>query len=290
VTRVTFTATQLFQTQSVAALDSNVECSCDASRLHDLRIDVRETEHPAGPNAMDGTADRAENAPENATPSEVPQLHATERRLLGVLIEKGLTTPEYYPMTVNALIAGCNQKNNRDPVTQLDETSVVETLRSLEAKGLAASVIADTGRVNRWRQDLGRKFELNAVELGIVGELLLRGAQSEGDLRGRASRMRPIETLEVLRELLAHLRGKKFVVRLSPEGSARGVRWTHTLGPHEERQAEPEQKTNREVAAAPPLFATATHAAPPPSPDLVARIVALEARVARLEKLSGPPS
>jgi hypothetical protein len=100
----------------------------------------------------------------DAPPTEVPHLHAGERRVLGVLIEKGMTTPEYYPLTVNALIAGCNQKNNREPVTSLDEDSVMAALRSLEAIGLAASVIADTGRVNRWRQDLGRKFELNAVQ------------------------------------------------------------------------------------------------------------------------------
>lgn len=200
-------------------------------------------------------------------PPQVPLLDPNDRRVLGVLIEKGLTTPEYYPMTVNALIAGCNQKNGRDPVTQLDEAAVVAALRSLEQQGLALSVIGDSGRVARWRQELGQKFQLNAVELAIVGELLLRGAQSEGDLRGRASRMRPIETLDALREVLAQLRAKQFVIRLSPEGSARGVRWTHTLGPHEEVQS-----------AADPIRV------PAPSPDLAARIAELEERVTRLER------
>ena len=209
-------------------------------------------------------------------PPDVPRLHAGERRVLGVLLEKGLTTPEYYPLTVNALVAGCNQKNNREPVTTLDEEAVVASLRSLEEKGLAASVIAETGRVNRWRQDLGRKFELNAVQLAVIGELLLRGAQSEGDLRGRASRMRPIETLEALRELLQQLVVKKLVVRLSPEGAARGVRWTHTLCPSDQLDAQ----VAEEPRAAPPREA----------PDLMARIEQLEARVARLEKLSENPS
>jgi uncharacterized protein len=214
---------------------------------------------------------------DTATP-QVPVLDANERRVLGVLLEKGLSTPEYYPMTVNALIAGCNQKNNRVPVTQLDEAAVNGALASLAEKGLAASVIAESGRVDRWRQDLGRKFELSAVELAIVGELLLRGAQSEGDLRARASRMRPIETLEALRELLAQLRAKQFVVRLSPESSARGVRWTHRLGPHEEAVEEP------------PFAAAAAPRTPPTeSPaDLLARIAALEERVERLERLTPP--
>jgi len=223
---------------------------------------------------MDPTSDGTEISPEDNAPNtpapEVPQLHATERRVLGVLIEKGLTTPEYYPMTVNALIAGCNQKNNREPVTSLDEESVMATLRALEAKGLAASVIAESGRVNRYRQDLGRKFELNAVQLSVMGELLLRGAQSEGDLRGRASRMRPIETLEALRELLLQLLAKRLVVRLTPEGTSRGVRWTHTLCPNDQLNALVADEARGDGA--------------PAAPDVLARIEQLEARVARLEE------
>jgi hypothetical protein len=232
--------------------------------------------------------------PMDVMPTEVPQLHAGERRVLGVLIEKGMTTPEYYPLTANALIAGCNQKNNREPVTALDEDSVMAALHSLEAKGLAASVIAETGRVNRFRQDLGRKFELNAVQLSVMGELLLRGAQSEGDLRGRASRMRPIETLEVLRELLAQLAAKKMVVRLTPEGTARGVRWTHTLCPSDQLDtlvADEARGDGAEAATAPATSTASVHAAPraPAAPDVLARIEQLEARVARLEEeLSRP--
>jgi uncharacterized protein YceH (UPF0502 family) len=221
--------------------------------------------------------------PMDAMPTEVPHLNATDRRVLGVLIEKGMTTPEYYPLTVNALIAGCNQKNNREPVTSLDEDSVMSALHDLEGRGLAASVIAETGRVNRWRQDLGRKFELNAVQLSVMGELLLRGAQSEGDLRGRASRMRPIETLEALRELLLQLLSKRLVVRLTPEGTSRGVRWTHTLGPSDQLDmlVANEARGLGAVAVAVPRA--------PPAPDVLARIEQLEARVARLEEeLSRP--
>jgi len=233
----------------------------------------------------------------DAPPTEVPHLHAGERRVLGVLIEKGMTTPEYYPLTVNALIAGCNQKNNREPVTSLDEDSVMSALHDLEGKGLAASVIAETGRVNRWRQDLGRKFELNAVQLSVMGELLLRGAQSEGDLRGRASRMRPIETLEALRELLLQLLSKRLVVRLTPEGTARGVRWTHTLCPSDQLDTLVADEARHEGAvavtaqSAPSASTASVRAAPraPAAPDVLARIEQLEARVARLEEeLSRP--
>ena len=226
-----------------------------------------------------------------SAPTEVPRLHAGERRVLGVLIEKGLTTPEYYPLTEKALLAGCNQKNNREPVTSLDGEAVNAALASLEQKGLAASVIAETGRVNRWRQDLGRKFELNAVQLAVVGELLLRGAQSEGDLRWRAHRMRPIETLEALRELLAQLVAKKMVVRLSPEGMQRGVRWTHTLCPSDQLDAQVAEALSeaREAGEAVVASASASSEAPMAAPasrgpaDLLARIEPLEARVARLE-------
>jgi uncharacterized protein YceH (UPF0502 family) len=220
--------------------------------------------------------------PMDTPPTEIPLLNATERRVLGVLIEKGMTTPEYYPLTLNALIAGCNQKNNREPVTSLDEESVMATLHALEAKGLAASVIAESGRVNRYRQDLGRKFELNAVQLSVMGELLLRGAQSEGDLRGRASRMRPIETLEALRELLLQLLAKRLVVRLTPEGTSRGVRWTHALCPSDPLDALVADEAKGAAAPAPSAPTAST-------PSVLARIEQLEARVARLEEeLSRP--
>lgn len=216
-------------------------------------------------------------------PGALP-LNATERRLLGVLIEKGLTTPEYYPMTVSALVAGCNQKNNRDPLAQFDEEQVESGLKSLEAKGLVLSLLPESGRVVRWRQELVRKLELTVSELAVVGELFLRGAQSEGDLRGRASRMRAIETLEALRELLEKLRRRTppMVVRLSPEGAARGVRWSHGFA-----AADQLAKWMAEEASgsgnAPAASGSATRAGDPTVAALVERLAELEARVARLE-------
>ena len=231
-------------------------------------------------------------------------LHATERRVLGVLIEKGLTTPEYYPLTVNALVAGCNQKNNRDPPSQYDEAQVNQSLKSLEQKELVLSVIGDTGRVTRWRQELVRKLELSATELAILGELLLRGAQSEGDLRSRASRMRPIESLESLREALQKLRAPTaarpaLVVRLSAEDAQRGVRWTHALYPKDQleqlRANEPKDDAGHDSrhAAGPTSRAAAASAEPDAKPAepselkaLLGRLTALEERVLRLETRS----
>ena len=122
-----------------------------------------------------------------AQSAESLELTPDERRVLGVLIEKGLATPEYYPMTLKALIAGCNQKSNRDPISDLSESDVESALELLRSKGLATKVISTAGRSMRHRQDLGRLLELRGVEIAVVGELLLRGPQSEGELRSRAS-------------------------------------------------------------------------------------------------------
>lgn len=234
-----------------------------------------------------------------ALPGALP-LNATERRLLGVLIEKGLTTPEYYPMTASALVAGCNQKNNRDPLSHFDEAQVESGLKALEEKGLVLSLLPDSGRVVRWRQELVRKLELTVSELAVLGELFLRGAQSEGDLRGRASRMRPIETLEALRELLEKLRRRApaMVLRLSPEGAARGVRWTHGFAAAEQLakwQAEEASgaaasgaggsgvSASSGLASGGGTSSSSASAGDPPVAALSERLAALEERVRRLE-------
>jgi uncharacterized protein len=222
----------------------------------------------------------------NALPAGAVVLNATERRVLGVLIEKGLTTPEYYPMTVTALVAGCNQKNNRDPVVHYDEVVVEDALKTLEAKGLALSVLPESGRVIRWRQELPRKLDVAFTELAVLGELFLRGAQSEGDLRGRASRMRPIESLEALRALLEQLRRRvpPMVVRLSPDGAARGARWNHGFAAAEQLAKWAEQEATLATAPSTPPPATSSPTAAPTVADLIARIADLEARVRRLEQ------
>ena len=113
-----------------------------------------------------------------------PVLDPKERRALGVLVEKQKTTPDAYPMSLNALVTGCNQKSNRDPVMFLSEDDVEYTLSRLQKGGLVIKITG--GRVERWRHTLYDTWHVDKVEMAVLGELLLRGPQTEGELRTRA--------------------------------------------------------------------------------------------------------
>jgi uncharacterized protein len=153
-----------------------------------------------------------------------------ERRILGVMVEKAKTTPEYYPMTIAAIVTGCNQKSNRDPVTNYDADDVEDTLQELRHKG-ATILIEGSGRVVRWKHTLYDWLKVGKVELAIMAELLLRGPQTEGDLRARASRMETIADLPALQALLEALASRDLLIYLSPPGVKRGVVVTHGLYP-----------------------------------------------------------
>src|SRR3954449_5782458 len=156
-----------------------------------------------------------------------------ERRILGVMVEKAKTTPEYYPLTIAAIVTGCNQKSNRDPVTNYDADDVEEILQGLRKKGAVVMVEAG-GRVVRWKHTLYDWLKVSKVELAVVAELLLRGPQTEGDLRSRASRMEPFADLPALQAVLEALASRGLVVNLSPPGQKRGVVVTHGLYPPQE--------------------------------------------------------
>ena len=158
-----------------------------------------------------------------------------ERRVLGVLVEKAKTTPENYPLTIAAIVTGCNQKSNRDPVVNYDADDVEEILQGLRKKG-AVVMLEAGGRVVRWKHTLYDWFKVGKVELAVLAELMLRGAQTEGDLRARASRMEPIHELSTLQELLEALASRGLVTFLSPPGQRRGVVVTHGLSPPEEAE------------------------------------------------------
>jgi len=160
-------------------------------------------------------------------------LTARERRVLGVLVEKAKTTPENYPLTIAAIVTGCNQKTNRDPITSYDADDVEDILHSLRKKG-AAILVEAGGRVPRWRHTLYDWLGVNKVELAVVAELLLRGPQTEGELRARASRMEPLPDLAALQTQLEALAPRDLVVYLSPPGQRRGVVVTHGLYPADE--------------------------------------------------------
>lgn len=158
-------------------------------------------------------------------------LDPIERRVLGTLIEKGKTTPDQYPLSLNGLVSGCNQKSNRDPVMTLDEERVSRALGRLRECGAIAEVFG-SGRIARYRHLAYEWLGVEKEELSILGELLLRGEQSEGDLRGRASRMDQIPDLGALRGHLDRLAARGLVVWLSPPG--RGRLLTHGLLPSDE--------------------------------------------------------
>jgi hypothetical protein len=160
-----------------------------------------------------------------------PVLDMRERRMLGVLVEKGKTTPDAYPLSINALVTGSNQKSNRDPLLNLTDLEVEEALARCQKKGLAIKITG--GRVERWKHNLYDAWHVDKVELAVMGELLLRGPQTEGELRGRASRMEPIDDLDMLRNVLRPLLERKLVVYLTPE-ERRGAMLTHGFhDPHE---------------------------------------------------------
>ncbi len=164
-----------------------------------------------------------------------PPLDALERRVLGVLVEKQKTskTADTYPMTLNALTTGSNQKSNRDPILNLSDDQVVEALARCQKKMLAIKITGS--RVDRWRHNLYEVWRVDKVDLAVLAELLLRGPQTEGELRTRASRMDAIDDLEALRTVLKPLVQRNFVVYLTPE-DRRGATLTH--GFHDPRELE----------------------------------------------------
>ena len=148
--------------------------------------------------------DELQPSPSTVQPPRWRPLVAKDRRVLGVLIEKAKTTPEAYPMSINALRSGCNQKNNRFPLMELELEDIEESLDRLRAAGAVAEV-QGSSRVARYRHYGYEWLGVDKTELGVMAELLLRGAQTEGELRGRAARMDPIADLSALRSVLTSL-------------------------------------------------------------------------------------
>jgi uncharacterized protein len=132
------------------------------------------------------------------------QLSEVEARVLGVLVEKEITTPEYYPLSLNALVNACNQKSNREPVMTLDEESVRQALRSLSEQALVRSAGGDS-RVAKFEHRLNELFNFHRHEIAVLCVLLLRGPQTPGELRTRAERMYAFEDLEAVHSALNHL-------------------------------------------------------------------------------------
>jgi len=158
-------------------------------------------------------------------------LSAVETRVLGSLVEKELTTPEYYPLSLNALVNACNQKSNRDPFMNLDEDSVRAALRTLDQKGLAGPADNMVSRVTKYEHRLQEAFNFNRHEIAILCELLLRGPQTPGELRNRADRMHKFEDLGIAQSTLQRLmkREPPLVKVLPRQPGTKEARYAHLL-------------------------------------------------------------
>jgi uncharacterized protein len=190
-----------------------------------------------------------------------------ETRVLGSLIEKDITTPDYYPLSLNALVNACNQKNNRDPVMTLDESAVRESLGTLQEKRLAGPASGADSRVTKFEHRLQEVFNFDRREIAIVCVLLLRGAQTPGELRSRTDRMYHFEALEDVASTLDRLaqREPPLVAMLPRQPGTKESRYMHLF--------------SGESPAVDVARPATTSAGTSSSPD---RITALEEEVARL--------
>jgi uncharacterized protein YceH (UPF0502 family) len=201
----------------------------------------------------------------------IRELEATEVRVLGALMEKEQATPDYYPMTINSLIAACNQKSNREPVTELSETEVVEALEDLRKDVLAWR--SDGARVERWSQSISRRLELTAPTKAILTLLMLRGPQTPGQLRSRSGRLHAFADLAELEETLREMAvgDAPLAVELERRPGTKESRWAHRLGP----------EPGPEIAAA---VVEARPARPASGPGLSDRLEVVESRLDELAR------
>ncbi len=232
-----------------------------------------------------------------------------QRRVLGTLLEKAFTTPEVYPLTLKAAMTGCNQKSNRHPMTEYTEDDVHDFLDQLREMGLVAVVHTETGRTERYRHYMRKRFTLTEPQLAILTELLLRGRQSVGELRARASRMVPIASLEELREALGGLMAQGYVQASGPlerrgvevdhgfyePGENKKIEWDGSAEPEDDFPPTPHAahapvaRPQSAAAASPtdgsPALQATVRQLQGENRELAARVESLEAEVHRLKGL-----
>jgi uncharacterized protein len=198
-----------------------------------------------------------------------PTLHLSEieTRVLGSLIEKDITTPDYYPLSLNALVNACNQKNNREPVMNLSEDSVRQALSSLQEKRLAGPASGADSRVTKYEHRLQEVFNFDRREIALLCVLLLRGPQTPGELRGRTERMYPFEALDDVQSSLQRLmdRDPALAQALPRQPGTKESRYMHLFAGGAVPAAGPSDITRSEKSAE-------------------QRIIALETEVASLKK------
>jgi uncharacterized protein YceH (UPF0502 family) len=203
------------------------------------------------------------------TPETVP-LNTTDIRVLGSLIEKQASNPETYPLTVNALLLACNQKTSRDPVTQLTQGQIGQSLRSLENRGMTRLVMGS--RADRWEHRLDKALELVPAQLTLLGLMFLRGPQTVNELLSRSARLHAFEDHDQVTHQLERLVARALAVHLPRQAGQREDRYSHALGDPADQQAMLEARQQ------------APEREGPSAGNAAARLEALEARVAALEE------
>jgi uncharacterized protein len=180
-------------------------------------------------------------------------LNEIECRVLGSLIEKDITTPDYYPLSQNALVNACNQKNNRDPVMTLDEAAVRQALATLQEKRMAGPASGADSRVQKFEHRLQEVFNFDRREIAVVCVLLLRGPQTPGELRGRTDRMYHFETLEDVVSALDHLaqREPPQVCVLPRQPGTKESRYMHLFAGEPNQSVVPRATSPADVSAIP---------------------------------------
>jgi uncharacterized protein YceH (UPF0502 family) len=157
------------------------------------------------------------------------RLDAVEARVLGSLLEKEIATPEYYPLSLNALVNACNQKSNRDPVVQYDDDMVEAALDRLRDKGLGLRSTGRDSRVPKHAQRFTEAHNLGRREAAVMCVLLLRGPQTTGELRGRSERLYTFDDLEAVESTLRRLGEMEFVTQLPRQPGTKEPRWAHLM-------------------------------------------------------------
>jgi uncharacterized protein YceH (UPF0502 family) len=214
------------------------------------------------------------------------ELSAAEQRVLGCLIEKRWTTPDQYPLSLNALRLACNQATNRDPVTAYDEATVGAAAQRLSRYGLARLASAHSSRAVKYRHLAEEGLGLGREPLAVLSVLLLRGPQTTGEIKARSERMAPLGSLADVERVLVEL-GERGYARARPRRAGqKEIRFEHLLGGEADDAATP-APDRTEVHADPPAALALTGTPSPPAPagadGLEARVATLEAEVQRLQ-------
>lgn len=209
-------------------------------------------------------------------PADIPRLNDAEARVLGVLIEKSLTTPDNYPLSINATLNACNQKSNRDPQVSFVEAEVLVALQGLVSKYLAGKVIGAGSRVEKFRHTAAKTLELDAGHLAVLAELMMRGPQAAGELRARVQRMADTPSLADLTARLEHLIERGFAIQVAPALGSRAARFAQTLCPN----LHPIESLAAQAAQRPASTGVSQRSSEP----LADRVSTLEATVAELKQ------